>query len=333
MERLKAALMGLTDTGWNYLSAAVDDPRIDLVAVADTDPKRLRTRTDAGSVRVYDDCRSLIVETARLGFDVLLVALEPFESIEFVELAADRGVAVFHKPPPARSTRELGHLIERFDAHGCPLIVSRRWQSEPAFAPLLGLTEIANRIHAATADVQTTEIPQGWRGNAAQAGGGVLLNGAYVAIDVLTCVLGLPETVYARCASAAPSTGTRSYDTEDAAVVSLSFGHDRIASVTARRGARESTWRVTFVTDDRTVETGPDSVTVTPHSGMGIERTTVQTPNSAAPGIGAFATAQLSEDKKFQSTAKDHLATLAVIEAAYLSAKTGQPESPARLLS
>jgi predicted dehydrogenase len=247
-------------------------------------------------------------------------------------MAADRGIAVFHKPPLARSTQEAGRLIQRFGEAGAPLVVARPWQFEPAFIPMLEMVGCAERIHVATADVATTDSPDGWRGDAARAGGGVLLHGAYEAVDMLIHVLGLPEVVYARCGAASVSGSARSYDTEDVAIMSLYFGHNRIGGVTARRGAAAEVWRATLATDDRTFEVRRDGLTVVPHTGGESEHFTVQTDNPADLAIGGFATSWLSGDGEFASTAADHLAVTAVIEAAYLSAKTGAPESPARLL-
>ncbi|MGB2987906.1 MAG: Gfo/Idh/MocA family oxidoreductase [Phycisphaerae bacterium] len=335
MERLKVALMGLTGVGEDYLSAIRSDDQFDLVAVADADPEILRRPMDIGSARVYEDYRSLIVETAHGGLDLLFVALEPFQSIEFVQMAAERGIGVFHKAPFARNTREAERLVHLFEQNRCPLVVSRQWQFEPAFSPLSGLIEPNNHIHAAIAEVRTVDGPIGWRGDRVRAGGGVLLNGAYEAVDILIHLLGLPVSVYARCSSVAAPGAARNYDTEDVSIVSLSFGAERIGSVTAWRGAAEPTWRVTFISSERTVEVCADALTVVPHTGGRPEHHTVQTANPVSPAISAFGASRLLEMEVGSpaSTAREHLPTMAVIEAAYLAAKTGAPESPDRFLS
>ncbi len=49
----------------------------------------------------------------------------------------------------------------------------------------------------------------------------------------------------------------------------------------------------------------------------------------------AFAGSQDHPDKpiRYESSAREHLLTMAVVEAAYLSDRTGQPEHPHRLLN
>ena len=332
MERARVALLGLSGVGAEYLAVIRAHEQFDLVAVADTDPAPLRRCAEELHVRAYEDCRSLIVETSHAGLDLLFVAIEPFQSIEFVEMAAARGIGVFHKAPVARNIRETGRLIQRFRESGCPLVVSRPWLFEPAFAGLRQLTELAGHVFAAAARVQTVDTPAGWRGDSVRAGGGVLLNGAYEAVDMLVYLLGLPGTVYTQCGTdTAPGTGCK-YDTEDVAIVSLRFGPGQVACVTACRGATDPSWEMTLMGTRGTVRLTPEGMMITQRGGAGLQSHTVQTPRRAAPAINTFGLSWLSSEPPFQSTVHEHLPTMAVIEAAYLSAKTGAPESPRRLL-
>jgi len=330
LKRLKVALMGLSGVGADYLTAIRSDDRFDLVAVADTDSEILRRQAEVLPYRPYEDYRSLIVETAHSGLDLLFVALAPFQSIEFVELAAARGIGVFHKAPCARTVDEAGRLVRWFANGRCPLVVSREWQFEPACAVLDPLPEIAGYVYAAIAHVRTADAPVRWRGDSVRAGGGVLLNGAYEAVDMLIHLLGLPETVHARCGLAIAPPAPRKYDTEDVAVVSLDFGSGRIAGVTTMRGATKPSWSVTFLGVESTVEVRADGMTITPRDGGPVEHYAVQSTNPAAHAISAFGASRLSGAERFESTAREHIATMAAIEAAYLSARTGAPEAPAR---
>ena len=332
MKRLKVALMGLSGVGAEYLATIESCEELHLTAVADTDPKLLQRHAESSGVRTYEDYRSLVVETARAGVDLLVVALQPFESIEYVEMAATQGIAVFHKAPFARHTREAQRLVRRFAEHRCPLVVSRTCQLEPAFAPLRDLCQGNEHVHAATAEVKTTDSSAGWRGDATRAGGGVLLNGAYEVVDLLVAVFGMPETVYAQCANAGAPGTPRKYDTEDVAIMSLSFSKERIACVTAMRNAAESAWHVTLLGATQTLELAGDHLTVTDREGGLTERHTVWTKHQAVHALRAFAEAGADNDPVASSRAEEHLPTMAVIEAAYLSAKTGERESPGRLL-
>ena len=330
---LKVGLLGLAGTGEEYLSALEADERLDLVAVAETDPDLLRRHTESESLRGYEDHRSLVVEGGRAGLGLLFVALEPFESIDFVELAARHGISVFHKAPPARTVAELQRLVKVFSEAQCSLIVSRPWKTEPAFAGLSDLSGLAGHVHAATAEVHIRADAAGWRGDSIRAGGGVLLNGAYEQLDILVALLGLPESVYAQCSMAVAPGGARKHDTEDSITVALRFAGERIAALSACRGAAEDLSRVILVGTNQTVEVYSDRMTLTPAGGGTEESRKVLSGHSAAAAIRAIADSLAADAQPLESTGQEHLATMAVIEAAYLSAKTGAPERPARFLT
>lgn len=346
--------MGAGGAGAEYLAAIRSDQRLALQAVADTSADVLRKHAEPLGVRTYQDHRSLLAECAQTGLDLLVVALEPYESLPFVEMAATRGIPVLHKPPFARNLREGDRLVDLFEGRDCPFVVSRSWQNEPAFSPLMELARPVTEVLLATAHVHTTDTAAGWRGDAGRAGGGVLLNGAYEAVDLLVHLLGQPETVYARCATApvlthpgerhalyeyesrrpAPADtyrSSRTHDTEDVALASMDFGRLGIASVTALRAAPEAEWRVALMRADTLFELNTERMTITSRDGGEPQRYTVWTKHPVSHTLGAFASFLLGEKPVVTSTAREHLATLAAIESAYLSAKTGEPESPARL--
>ena len=329
MERLRTALMGLSGVGANYLDAIRSDDGFDLIAVADADTSVLRHHVVNPPVRAFDDYRSLVVEMARAGLDALVVAVEPFASREFVEMAAGKGIAVFHKSPPARNVRELERLAELFAEAGCRFVVARCWQPDAAFSALGRLDELVGRVHVATADVRTADPPTGWRGDAKRAGGGVLLNGAYDTVDLLVQVMGLPEMVYAQCAARDASPN---YDTEDVATVALRFEGGRIGCLTADRCFPHRDVRITLNGTRSAVTITDDGISILPRDGAPLESWAMRSPNPDQPAISAFGAALRSEAPKVASTAREHLKVLAVIEAAYLSSETGVPESPRRFL-
>ncbi len=332
MKRLKVALIGLEGVGEEYLRALGSDEQFELIAVADTDSKRLRRLVEPVGLGGYEDCRQLIVESARAGLDLLFVALEPHQAIEFVELAARHGVGVFHKAPFARNVREGRRLVGAFEEADCPLVVSRLWQFEPAFSRLGKPAVMDADVHTVTATVRTDDEPSGWRGDSARAGGGVLLNGAYEQVDMLVHIFGVPESVYAQSTRAPARGGACTYDTEDAILAMLRFDGRRTGCIAAWRGAPEGHRRIVFVAADRTIELAGKRLTVTHRDSDTVKRRTVQDHRVIASAIGAFGATRREGEQRFESRAREHLSTLAVIEAAYLSAKTGEAESPDRFL-
>lgn len=328
---LRAVLLGLAGVGADFLAAIVDNDQFNLIAVADSDAELVRRAQDRCDVAGFEDYRSVIVESARGGLDVAFVALEPFRSCEIIQFAATRGIAVFHAAPFARSLREARHMIARFTAAGSALSVCRAWWWDPAYSRLHSLSEWIGRVHAATAVVRINELRKGWRGDSVKAGGGVLLNGAYEQIDMLTAVFGVPEEVYAHCILAQGAGGSRNHDTEDVACAVLRYAHDRTAALTVSNGLGEAGWRVTLDGADGSVCVTPGKLTLTARGAMPLIFASRARP-PVAPAIQVFAESALAGERSARSNAADHLGTLAVIEAAYLSTKTRCPEPPGQFL-
>lgn len=331
MKRLRTALLGLAGAGAEYLDAITGDDQFELIALSDPNVPTLRSLPSDLSARTYEDPRSLIVETARDGLDLLVIALEPFESTGFVTLAAENGVNVFHKASFARTVREARRIISAFVDHGVRIVVERRWQFEPAFSRLDSLADVVGTFYAATASVSVVNRDQDWCADRERAGGGVLLNDAYEIVDMLIHSMGVPQSVYALCGVATELQGPRMRETEDCAVVTMRFGDRQVGCVTAVRGATASPWNVTMTGKEGSVTLSPDALLVK-RPGSAVQRYDARANGSVAPAIAAFGAALLSGVKNIESTADRHLPTIATIEAAYLSAKTGAPEFPARLI-
>jgi hypothetical protein len=75
-----------------------------------------------------------------------------------------------------------------------------------------------------------------------------------------------------------------------------------------------------------------DGVVVCERSGQARLGAQVRSANSLGPQIEEFLTSLRSNPAEVRSTLREHLPTMAVIQAAYLSARTGQPESPGSIL-
>ena len=254
MEPLKVALLGLRGEGSAYFSAIRSSELYELVAVGDRDAERLRRCCEATPIATYQDFRSLVVENAPRGLDAIFVALEPFESQDFLKAAAERGVPVFHKAPLARTAADARSVAGWFEKAGAPLVVARPWAFEPAYRDLAGIEELIGRVYTATVSIRTTAGADGWRGDSVRAGGGVLLNGAYEPLDLIVHLMGRPECVGAYCNRAVPPGRACSYDTEDAAQASLWFSETRTATVSAFRHAARVTQVITLAGDRGTLD-------------------------------------------------------------------------------
>jgi predicted dehydrogenase len=194
------------------------------------------------------------------------------------------------------------------------------------------LAESVGRVYTATATVRTADTATGWRADSVRAGGGVLLNGSYDIVDMLVQLLGLPQAVYAQCTMAPASGSSGKYDTEDVAILSLTFGVGEVGCVTARRGAPHWSWEIALVGTHGCIDLMQGRFVITSNDGAPSQCYTAESDHFVRSAIRAFGVSWNSTDMPFESTGEQHLATVATIESAYLSAKTGAPESPGRLL-
>lgn len=326
MSALRVGLLGLDGVGRVYLNILRNEAPFELVAIADTHVERLRNACADSDITTFEDCRSLVVAQTRDPIDALFVTLPPHQTVDLLPLAAERGVAVFHHAPFARTANEAQRLTRTFEEAHCPLVASRLWLAQSPGGTTHDLLDRTGRLFAAHARVQSTETVVNWRGDALRAGGGALLYAGYDAVDAMVTLLGLPESAFAECGLATAPGTPRGYDTEDVAAVTFRFGRGEIGSLTVWRGVSEGAWELTLIgpkgtatwrrhhEDKATHEAGfaravRHCVEIFGHDLHGAE----------SPG-------------RMDSSAQDHEPTLAAIDAAYLSAKTGSPEVPAQFL-
>ena len=327
MKSLRVGLLGLSGEGEAYLKALRANANVELVCAADADARRIADLAEGRAIRTYEDCRSLIVGATREPLDALFVALEPFQSVDLLPLAAERGMPVFHKPPFARSVDEGRCIARRFADVSAALVVARAWRFAPQSALSPAAAPSSDALRAASVVVQTPDSAEGWRGHSARSGGGVLLNGAYEAVDELLCAFGVPESVYAECTMLARPGAVRKYDTEDIAAVTLRFAHERFAALFAVRGrSRESSGAARVST--LPVAAGSDPAAAVCAAGATDATLRELRSDAVAAAVAAFVDSLTGDAESLASTMLEHLRVLAVIEAAYLSAKTGAPESP-----
>jgi len=324
--RVRAGLLGIDGSGVALLEALRSCELIELIALADNDRDLAKIRASELGVEAYDDYRSFVVEQP---MDALFVSVPPFACHEHLKLAASRGVHVWRVPPLARTVHEAEGLIRAFEKNDTRLAAGRRWQFLSETAGLADVEAMIGRPYAARGVALVHESdPLAWRGDSERAGGGVLIDRAYGLIDAIVQKMHLPDEVQA---TTARRSGTQPYDTEDVASATLRYQSGAMAAVFAHRRARPTTWSLVFDGPEGSLILEPPRLAVQTTDGAERVPPCPTEKVICAAQVQAFAQAILTEAKTYPSPASQHLATVAVIETAYLSARTGEPESPAQL--
>ena len=328
---LQVGLIGLTGGAETVLGALLAEPRVRLAAVGDRDAELAARLAESLGAEAYSDYRSLIVERK---LDALFVAAPCCDVHAYLRLAAAQGTPVWKLAPLARRFDEALTLTRVFDKAapgGCPLVISRAWPAEPAMEQAgKRLAELGRPFLVEARIFICRAEDLDWRGDSERAGSGVLLHEACAAIDTVVHWLGPPAEVYAAMSRVSRPQTRYPYDTEDTAVMVLKYADGAVASFVSCWTAGPPTYQLTIWASGGAIRIDPAKIFVLNRAGEPICTPFDRAPNPYAHPIRAFLDGLAGDRKQLTSLGRDHLWTMAVIEAAYLSARTGEAESPAK---
>lgn len=281
-----------------------------------------------GGVRTYDDGRSLIVESAAHGAELLITDFAPDDLAEWLPLAAERKMCVVSEATRVRSAEELLHLCRVFDEHEARWILGQSPGAREAIGDAIDGNTTAGRICAATLSVWTEAGADGWRGDSHRAGGGTLLIDGSGPLSLLVAALGMPERVQGERCRFAPGKTAPRHDTEDFAALTIRFEGGRSAGVTVCRGRPTSGWRLVLHGEHADVVLALGKGVRSP-----AERIWSATAKALRREVLRTGLDHVAKRRAVDPSERKHWQwALALVHAAELSTKTGQAESPAKML-
>jgi predicted dehydrogenase len=336
-ETLTTAILGLNDRGRCLLRAALSTGRFQLKAVADLDSQRAEKTAAEYGCEGYSDYRQLVVQNQ---FDCLLVAADTHTCDEHLKAAIRRKFHILKLAPPARGFEEWLEYVQLAESEKVCFAVANpaRFRSTWQTARELLAQRRIEHISLITACCRVGETNQApWQNDPQLAGGGVLLYDCYPVMDQILWNFPVPEQVYALMTNQAPDKQQRLYRTEDTAVVCMKFSDAMIVNLVATRRDETEANRVTLDIHGREAHLTITDHEVTLGTPDGGNRQTWQyeenEQTAAERLLASFADSLLSPDTHpLVSSAGENLRSMAVLEAVYLSARTGIPEEPARIL-
>jgi predicted dehydrogenase len=180
---------------------------------------------------------------------------------------------------------------------------------------------------------------QKWLSDPVLAGGGVILYDCWEIIDTIIWNFGMPQQVYCAAGNTSSDRQQRLYLTEDTAVVTMKFNDYLCATLLAGRAAEAfdsvTNQRLAAQGQNILIKINDKSFEVTDSQGKRLKREKFDDHNTGRikEAMQNFGSNLISPDTTpLVSTVADNLKVMAVIEAAYLSARTGMPEEPAKIL-
>jgi predicted dehydrogenase len=281
-------------------------------------------------VEWYDDTRVMIAQS---GVEAVLLSTSVRAGVQLGKTAVEHGVHVWRRPPLGRSFAEAAEVVRLAQASAPVYRVASWWDHvaedvgdatgrcegyKPRFSEI--------RVSAPGPSMQS------WRASAVDAGGGVLTAEAYDLLDALIALRQLPESLSAAIGNYRHKAGEARRETEDVAAAILRYHDGGTAVIRAswdippfQRVAHHHGVEATVVLDECGVAL---------RSAEGEMRHERRWPADVPVGeLRRFvATVQsANQQPPADPTLDRHLAISALLEAIYLSARTGQPEIPGRL--
>ncbi len=366
--KLKTAVLGLNEQGLLLLEAAGDLGLFEIIAVADKDGDLAEKVADRYQCASYDDYRQLISvmdsslrskdrkisEDREEGEDeeegsnlkkwsekgCLLVAAAMHTCDEYIRMAARKKINILKLAPVARNFEEAAGLVRLAEIEGIQIAVGNPRRFARSFLELRDILREGNIkqvfLIRAFCNAGQKKYPA-WQTDPKLAGGGVLLHDCYEMMDQIILNFGTPEQIYSLNTNAAGDRQQRLYLTEDTSIVTMKFSEtlsgNLIASRRSETGPDEEFLKI-YGKDKILTVNNTQLVIRNVLSGKS-EKLNFDDDDSGRykAMLENFALSILQPaDNKLCSSGRENLTNMAVIESAYLSARTGMPEEPGKLL-
>ena len=328
---LKAAVVGLgAQAREDHLPGLAASDATELVAVCDENPAVLQELEHQFHVKGYTDFREMFTSE---NLDLVVVCVPHDVGRDVIEAAAEHHVHVLKEKPFAVSLAEARDLAELCEQAGIELMVTLQRRFNPIYT---SFTQLADQIGTpfvvdARYTLHIDDPSEGWRGDAARAGGGCVIDMGYHLIDMILWYFGLPDRVLAdTSASARPD---RAYDAEDTALVHFAYENALYGSLLLSRYIGPKTEQIRLAGTKGIVMLERGRLRRLDNHGDIIESLAREQawPAAATAQIDHFARV-IDGARANPSGPADHLAHLAFITACYESARTRASINPKELL-
>ena len=341
--KLKTAVLGLNEAGQLLLEAVSRVDYFQIEAVADKDTNLAERIAAEYQCTAYDDYRQLITTMdSRLRGDnrCLLIAAGIHSCDEYVRMAMKKKFNILKLAPAARDFEEAVEFVRLSEEEDIRFAIANPRRFARSFLALRYFLQQGRieQIFLMTAFCGVGDEPYpGWQTDPKLARGGVLLHNCYWIIDQMIRNFGIPQQVYSLSTNQAQDKKQRIYLTEDTTVVTMKFADTLIGNIIASRregiGPKEEFLKL--YGKDKILTVNDRRLTLS--DGLGQTNEELEYEDDAlfcmTELLKNFAVSILSPDKnKLCSSGRENLQDMAVIESAYLSARTGMPEEPVRIL-
>jgi predicted dehydrogenase len=329
MKKLRAGIIGLGSYGLSILKELDRNENFVVRAIADRDPEVVEDLAQQYHATPHDDYRSLIVEE---NLDVLFLTLPTFLCKECVRMAAREGIHVFKEAPLARTLPEAMEMVKMMEKADARFHVGARKRFSPGYleAHKLLTEKAIGQVYLIRAEqFLNYQGSWEWRGDPVLAGGGVLLEMAYHLIDQIVWSFELPERVFCQNNNFCAKRVVPPYRTEDSVILNMQFSDGAMANLVSSWMTGPESEKLIFHGVDGTIEVSPNHIHLYNPDNKTLKEVSYDVDQDwlISQQVRHFADMLLDDQVTPTSTARQHLANVAVVESAYLSARTLAPET------
>ncbi|HSN10761.1 MAG TPA: Gfo/Idh/MocA family oxidoreductase [Propionibacteriaceae bacterium] len=317
---VRMAIVGAGGIGHAYAEALRQVEEVELVAVADVRQDAGQRLAEAHGVRHVVDPLTFAHQDV---LDLVLLCTPPSTHEPLAVAFLEAGVPVMCEKPLAPSRAAGQHIVAVAAATGTPLTMASKFRFATDVIEARAIIQsgmLGELISAEVAFAAPVDMSQRWNSDPAVSGGGVLIDNGTHAVDVLRYLLGPIDSVLATTSSRGSGLGV-----EDTALVLTRTADDRLGSIAL-------SWSVNRLTDRYLAVFGTEgSLEV----GWQSSRSRLRSNSSDVPfGVGYDKFTALGGNVRnvarairglepLMVTPLDALASVAVVEAAYDSARSG----------
>lgn len=321
---IRSALIAPASEAARLLEAIVATPDLALAAQSGVPQAEAVSGVDW-----FDDRRVLV---ARAGVEAVVIGSSNRIGFEMGQLAAASGIHVWRRPPLGRSFAEALEAAQHARAASGIYRVCTFWDHERIAVreALRGVGDGRPLFTEAYVGAPGPPLAS-WRAGELEAGGGVLLQDAYAALEQIVALRGLPDSVSATTERCRRRANEPPRETEDVAVAVLRYSNG-VAMARATWDIHPASTEIhhhgpVWSTKQDGAEICAGNVDGSTESRQGASTDPIR------DDLTAFVRLIRGESAREENLAAigHHLMVSAVLDAAYLSARTGQPESPRRL--
>jgi len=334
----KAGILGLNPKGLALLEAAERTGRYRIAAVAGLDPETLAAAAQRYEAEPYEDYRQLVVQSE---LDVLFVAGSMHVCGEHARAALRKGCDVVRVVPPGLDFEQTAELVATARKEKVRFVVADPRRFAPSFADMRAYIqeEGAETFHLISAVMNApqdfTDPRDRWLTDPQLAGGGVLLHECYALIDQILLNFPVPQQVYSINTNHAPDRQQRLSLTEDTAVVTMWFSDTLLGNLSTSRTFGPWLCRLRAHKDDGYAVVTDERFTIHDNEGRVLEERTYPYDEGRLLAELLERFARHKEHPRrcpLFSAPEEALRTMAVIQAAYVSARTAAAEAPSKIL-